>query len=303
MTLKIVKADEPLLMKNICVLIFGEPGVGKTSTAFSAADVLTIDCDRGAHRSAYRKDTVQVDSWEEIAQISKDDLDGYSTVSVDTVGRALDMLAVSVGRRDPKNLRKGSSNLSLQGWGELKSEFTTWLSKLREYGKDVVLIAHDKLDKKGDDDVHRPDIQGGSYGEVLKSADMVGFMYRARDGVYLDFSPSDQWVGKNAPGLEPVKVPHLDKSPRFLAEVIKRSIDLVNARSAESKSVADTVADWRESIESTGDADGINALIAALADAELADAARKQVRKLIASQAKALGLSWDQSNSGYREAA
>ena len=90
--LKIVKASEPIVIKQIVTVIYGQPGIGKSTLGFTSKDPLLLDFDKGSYRAANRKDTVQIDSWKDITQITKKDLDPYKTVIVDTAGRALDFL-------------------------------------------------------------------------------------------------------------------------------------------------------------------------------------------------------------------
>ncbi len=245
--LKIVKSTDPLAFERAVVLIYGDPGAGKTSVAFTAQKPLTLDFDHGAHRSAQRGDSVQVNEWSEVSQLTKKDLDGYDTIVIDTVGRALDMITAHIIADDP---RKGNKNggLSMQGWGVLKGIFTGWIRQLQTQGLDIVMIAHGKEDKQGDERIMRPDIQGGSYGEVLKVADMVGILYRAGANAVLDFSPTDRWIGKNAPGLDPIQVPNLNSAPNFLGTIIQGAKDTLNERNNASAVVAGEVGEWRDKI-------------------------------------------------------
>ena len=92
MGIKIIPASTPITVSTICVVIYAVPGSGKTSLAQTASRPLLLDFDRGAHRSANRKDTVQVSAWSDVTAIGADDLNDYDTVIVDTAGRALDTL-------------------------------------------------------------------------------------------------------------------------------------------------------------------------------------------------------------------
>jgi hypothetical protein len=89
----------------------------------------------------------------------------------------------------------------------LKNRFRQHVATLRSLGKDVLLIAHDKEDKDGDTRIVRPDIVGGSYGEVMKVADFVGYVYMSGKDRILDFNPTDRWIGKNPAGWKPFVVP------------------------------------------------------------------------------------------------
>ena len=59
--LKIVTAQQALQVQNIITVIYGDPGIGKTSLASSASRPILFDFDLGAHRAGkFRKDVVQV---------------------------------------------------------------------------------------------------------------------------------------------------------------------------------------------------------------------------------------------------
>ena len=130
-----------------------------------------------------------------MTSITAEDLAEFKTVVVDTAGRALDVLSADIIRRNAKMGRGGA--LTLQGYGQLKSEFTAWLKMVKSMGKDVVLIAHSSEDKSGDDLIERLDVQGGSKGEIYKSADAMGRLNMINGKRILNFNPSDTSFGKN----------------------------------------------------------------------------------------------------------
>ena len=289
MALVITKSSDPIEVKNIKVMLYGQPGVGKTSTAFTASNVLLLDCDNGAYRSGFRKDAVQVDSWKDIAGISPEDIKAYDTIAIDTVGRLLDFLAADIMRGNSKMGYNGA--LSLQGYGQLKSQFAQWVKTLGTMGKDIVMIAHDKEDKRGDEVAIRPDIQGGSYGEVFKIADSVGYMYRGEQGNVLDFNPSTRWEGKNVAGLAPIQIPDYRVEPDFFAGVISGIKASMNALSAEGKMIADMVAHERKAINAIDTADGLNNAVDKVAG--LLQQAQNPVKKIIMDRAKVIGIQFD----------
>jgi hypothetical protein len=191
---RIIRSTETISVEHPVFLIFGQPGICKTSLAYSTNDPLLLDFDAGAHRAANRRDTLQITNWADVAELmsSADALARYGTVIPDTVGRCLDVMTADIIRETPRLGPNG--NLSQQGWGMLKNRFRTWTSSLRALGKDVLLVAHDKEDKDGDTRVVRPDIVGGSYGEVMKIADFVGYVYMSGQGSHPRFQ-SDRSVG------------------------------------------------------------------------------------------------------------
>ena len=291
MSLSITKAHEPIAVTSLVTLIYGQPGVGKTSLAFTAQSPLMLDFDRGAYRSQFRKDSVQVDTWADVAGMTQADLNDHATIIVDTVGRLLDSLTAHLINQNPK-LAQGSGALTLKGYGELKAAYATWLKTLASWGKDVILIAHDKEDKRGDDDVIvRADIQGGSYGEVFKRADGVAYMYRAAKQTLLDFNPSERWVGKNAGGFDALPMPSFHQSPDYMADLLQQMKDHLNELSEEGIKIMAEVDEWRAVIDDAGDAEAINALVTKVAKVE--PPIGPQVKRLLKTRAEALELVYE----------
>lgn len=289
MTINITRSTDPIAVQTITLLVYGSPGIGKTSLAFTAEAPLLLDTDRGAHRSGFRKDAVLVERWADVASMTAADLTDYKTIIVDTVGRLLDVMTADIIQRNPKMQGYGGA-LSLQGYGALKAAYATWLGTLASMGKDVVLIAHDKEDKKGDELIVRPDIQGGSYGEVFKRADGIGYMSRSGRQTVLDFSPTDRWIGKNAAGFEPLVVPDFNADPRYFATVIADTKAALNRMSEEQQRVVAEIAGWQERAAEASTADEVNALVA---DARgLTAPVGPQAKAAIVARAKALDLRW-----------
>lgn len=291
MALRIIRSTEPITVTRLNVCIYAAPGLGKTSISFTADKPLLLDFDRGAHRSANRKDTVQVERWEDVAHITADDLADFNTVVVDTAGRALDTLTPDIIRRNPKMGRGGS--LTLQGFGQLKSEFVAWLKHLNSLGKDVVLIAHMDEQRNGDEIIERLDVQGGSKGEIYKAADAMGRL-SIRDGKrMLNFSPTDASFGKNPGQLEPLEVPHPERDPQFLARVIQQIKDRLNAMTEEQREAQAALEKWRERTTAAEDVTAINALLPE------AKGGSQAMKVLLNDRAAALGLTFDSKAGQY----
>lgn len=290
MTLKITKAEDPILVDRVVILVYSAPGCGKTSMGFTATDPLLLDFDEGAYGSEYRKASVQVRTWEDIAGLTADDLAPYSTICVDTVGRLLDALTAYLITQNPK-IEQGSGVLTMRGWGELKGAYTAWLKKLLTYGKDVVLLAHEKEEKEGDTRIFRPDIQGGSFGEVFKRCDNIGYLYQGAKGRVLDFNPTDRWIGKNRGALPAIAVPHYSATPDFLAQTITTIKGHLNRMSQQSDAAKEEVEKWRGIFASIITADLLTGIVpkVSLTDGVVG----AQVKALLTERAKALGLKWE----------
>ncbi len=289
--LRIIKSSDPILVERLNLCIYAPPGIGKTTTAFTAESPLLLDFDNGAHRASNRKDTVRVTSWGDVADLKADDLKPYKTLIVDTAGRALDILTADIIRRNPKAGRGGA--LTLQGYGTLKAEFVAWLKMVNGLGLDVILIAHMDEQRNGDDIIERLDVQGGSKGEIYKAADAMGRI-AIRDGRrILNFSPTDAAFGKNPGQLEPLEIPHPDKEPAFLAEVIAKIKARLNALTAEQSEAQAALNDWRVIIEGLKDADDFNDKLAGI---KLAPVAAKSLFNAAATER---GLAFSKTEGKY----
>lgn len=290
--MRIIKGTDTIEVSHPVFCWFGQPGIGKSSLGYSTRDPLLLDFDAGAHRAANRRDTLLINSWADVVELmeSKGALDLYGTIVVDTVGRCLDVMTADIIQTTPKMGPNG--NLSLQGWGVLKTRFRTWIAQLRTLGKDVALIAHDKEDKDGDTRVIRPDIVGASYGEVMKVSDFVAYVYMAGKDRVMDFNPTDRWVGKNPAGWKPFLIPPVAKAQTFMADLFDQGRTALGAISETSAKVAQQVDGWRQAIDGFTTADECTKSLDEIA--KLTPVAMPQVKRLLADRTKSLGFTFDQ---------
>jgi hypothetical protein len=295
MALKITRASDPIEVKTIVACIYATPGIGKSTLGYRAEKPLLLDFDHGAHRAKGRRDTVLVDSWADVANIKAEDLADYATLVIDTAGRALDMLTVDIISADPKKGNGGA--LTLQGFGVLKARFIAWLTWVRSFGLDVVLICHADEQRKGDELIVRLDVQGGSKNEIYKTADVMGQLYLEKGRRMLNFSPSDTAFGKNPAQLEPLEVPHYDKAPNFLGDVIARTKGELNKQSAEQVEVASMLADWTAKIDEAASAEDFTKLVPLTKEAD--KRVRENVQRLLNARAKSKGFTYDKKAGAY----
>lgn len=293
MPLKITRAADPILVERLNMVIYGPPGISKTSVAFTADNPLLLDFDNGSHRASNRKDVVRVTGWSDVAGITGEDLATFKTVIVDTAGRALDALTADIIKANPKHGRGGA--LTLQGYGELKSRFGAFLKLLNSFGKDVVLIAHMDEQRSGDDVIERLDVQGGSKGEIYKSADAMGRIVIANGQRRLVFSPTDAAFGKNPGQLDPLDIPHF-ASPEFegfLGRVIQQTKDRLNALSEDQREATAEQEWFRTTLPNVTTAQQINELLGRAKEGGTA------CKILVRDRANELGLEFNRESGTY----
>lgn len=240
-------------IRQLVCLIYGQPGIGKTSIAQASAKPFLLDFDQGGHRSINRRHSAIFPDWQSLVEFQTDaasirmgkeipkrftqaaDNERYASITkeynnadlitVDTVGRLLDLMSVAIVLENSK-WGTVAGGLSLQGWGVLKTRFAQWISNLKLSGKDVMLVAHEKAEKKGDDTKFTFEVQGGSYSEIHKQADMIAYCYLGNennpDGTqqrYLEFRPRNDSIGKDPAAFGRVDVPPLEKNPNFTGKL------------------------------------------------------------------------------------
>jgi hypothetical protein len=298
--LRIIKSTEIIPVDHPVFLLYGQPGICKTSLGYSAKDPLILDFDNGAHRAANRRDTLVINSWSDASALPEHAtaLAPYSTIVVDTVGRALDAILAHIALTEPKKAPAG--NPTQQGWGTLKNYFRNWMNALRGLGKDVILIAHDKEDKDNDIRIVRPDILGGSYAEVFKIADFVGYVSMVGKQRILDFSPTDKWIGKNPAQWQPFAVPPVEKARTFLAQLVDQGREALGKTSQASASTAQIVQDWTLAIAGYTMAEEFSRAVPQIKS--LNATLYPQVAKLLMDRASALGFTYDKYHKLFEKA-
>lgn len=284
MTLRITPPSEPIITDNLIITLFGQPGIGKSTLAFSAPKPILFDFDGGAQRAAGRKDTVRVHSWADVAEFSQADAAPYDTVVLDTVGRALEYLAADLMKANPK-FGRTTGELSMQGYGALKSAFAQWLGRIRTFGKHIILIAHEKEEKDGDNTIVRVDAMGATRIEVIRLSDLVGFVCSVNGRRTLDFNPTDKHTGKNCAGFDALTIPQISLEPDWLGKTMAEALSRMNAMTESQREKEAETQQWMTVIANLATAEAVNASIPQLPQDQIVKAA-------LARRAKALGLVW-----------
>ena len=185
-------------------LIYGQPGVGKTCLALSAPKPLLIDFDNGLRRVAkqYQTDSVQIENYQNLLDIlEKENIISYETIVIDTLGKMIDRIGDWLAISNPK-VKQSDGQLSMKGWGNVKSEFQRFLKLLESKDKSVIFIAHEKEEKVGDDVMKRPDVAGSSGKDIVKELDFMGYMSIKNGKRTIDLAPNEAYYAKNSLGLD-----------------------------------------------------------------------------------------------------
>lgn len=196
------RPNELQVNSTIKMLVYGNPGIGKSTLALSAPNPVLFDFDGGVHRvnGAFQCPTLQVKSWDEVIEALDEDLSEFGTIVIDTVGKMLDFMSAYIIKNDAKMAMRDGS-LSLKGYGARKTMFVNFISKCSMLGKHVVFVAHEKEEKDGEMRIVRPEIGGSSAGDLMKELDLVGYMQAIGTERHIFWSPQEKFYAKNTCNL------------------------------------------------------------------------------------------------------
>jgi len=224
--------------KNIIMIISGLPGVGKTTLALSAPDVLLIDADEGMARvnPAHRKDSSICKTYEELLADIKTAEGQYKTVAIDTGGALIEMMKDWAMRTEPSASKK-NGGFSLQGYGVIKSEFLRMSADLRRKFN-VIFLFHTTREKNGDEDFYEIVVEGSTRSLVYQPADLAAYCHIINGERYLGFTPTMNYNAKSAYGIKGlVRVPELKDGDKndFLTKLFAQVKANLIAESASLK--------------------------------------------------------------------
>jgi hypothetical protein len=86
----LTKPNELVMKETYAGLIYGQPGVGKSTLALSIVNPVCIDVDRGMYRveKRYQVPSLQVESYQQVLDLlNSNELDGFDTIVIDTLGK------------------------------------------------------------------------------------------------------------------------------------------------------------------------------------------------------------------------
>ena len=306
-----IKRPSELSVKDtLSVLIYGQPGIGKTTFGVSAPDAVLFDYDGGVQRinGAHQVPTLQPTSWEDTnlaLQEIQNEMPEIKTIVIDTVGKMLDYMSAYIIKTDPKMAMRDGS-LSLKGYGVRKQMFVNFIKQLALMGKNVVFIAHEREERRGEETFKRPEIGGSSANDLIKELDLVGYMYAVGKERVITFDPAEYYYAKNTCNLPAaIKLPVVvDEQGKGTSNVAFSNI-VAQYKVAQEKR-QDTTARYEmllglidETMSAVVDVDSLNEAMAKLFAMEQIYDSFLRAQRAVANKGKELGLTYNKIAKRY----
>lgn len=304
--------------KKFSMLIYGSPGLGKTTLALSAPDPVLIDFDDGISRvkALHRKQTIICDTYEEVLKDLENPLVvACQTIIVDTGGSFITFLQDWAMRSNPALNTQKNGAISLKGFGTVKSEFVRFTERIkRVMKKNVIYVFHsvEEKDKDGSP-IQRLQCEGSARNIVWQPCDFGAYMQMIGNKRYLSFTPEQEFYCKGCHGIYGRReVPELTAKDDndYLTRLFNEARENIAAEDATGitqkeqkeqydiamREVHQLVDDIKTVEDATNAADRI-------ANIQHALTSLVEARRILKDKLVQLGYTWDKEQKKYVEAA
>ena len=309
------KPNELEFVTTIKMMVYGQPGIGKSTMALSAPNPVLFDFDGGVQRVnvAFQCPTLQVKSWEEALQ-ALDELKGgevdCKTIVIDTAGKMLDFMSDYIMRNDSK-MKQRDGSLSLKGYGARKVMFQNFLREVAMMGKNIVFVAHEREEKDGETKIVRPEIGGSSAGDLMKELDLVGYVQAVGPDRTVYWTPQEKFYAKNTCNLPAwQKIPvivdangNVTQQNDTLQKVFVYYENNVKKIEETRKRYNELLDEIELAIENITDARSANEFAEAIASTEIIWDSKVRARELFKVKVANLKLKWNAKTKSYEDTA
>lgn len=294
----ILKKEESLPQRPVVIVLYGEPGIGKTSLFNTSDQPLLIDFDRGVDRSINRQDTLIVHNWQDVqTEESSGTFGNYNTIGIDTAKAALDDFLMSYVVKQDYSAAKNK----LKAYGAIGDEFKLFVSNRRSENADLIIIAHAKDEKEGDMIKKIPDVTGQSYNLLLRIADQVGYMKTINNKRSIQWEPTDTTIGKNVARLPITEIPN-ETDPAFrtyMAKIIYNVKQAISQMSEAQREALEKVDKFQYEIRNCNEPEDLTALLSIIN--ELPQTYSLALRKLVADRSRELGFVVNKTTKAFEK--
>lgn len=297
--------------KKFSMILYGSPGVGKTTLALSAPDPLLIDFDRGMSRvkAQHRKAAIFCNTYEEVmSDLHSPDIKDFQTIIIDTGGSFVSFLKDWAFRTKPDAVTKSGQFNSLKGFGHVKSEFESFTNYVRDtLNKYLIYIFHsvEQTDKDGSTQ-QRLMCEGAAKNIVWTPCDFGAYIQMIGEERFACFSPEQEYFAKGCHGITgKIRIPALgeDDPNDFLTKLFARAKTNIAAENEAFAPIREkyehVMVRVAELIDSITDLESADKAAAELPNLDHALTSKREASALLQAKAKELGFKWSKDAGKY----
>lgn len=297
--------------KKFSMILYGSPGVGKTTLALSAPDPVLIDFDRGMSRvkAQHRKTAIFCDTYEDVLKdLESPDMKDFQTIVVDTGGSFITYLQDWAMRINPGVNKQKNGGISLKGFGAVKMEFIRFTNYVKDtLNKNLIYVFHsqEQTDKDGNA-TQRLMCEGAAKNIVWTPCDFGGYVQMIGDRRVVCFSPEQEYFAKGCHGIRgQIVVPELGPTDEnnFIARIFDKAKANIAAEAEEYAPIKEqydrVMATVRQMIDSVTDAETANKISADIQALAHASTSKTEAAKMLKEKANSIGLKYSASAMGF----
>lgn len=297
--------------KTFTMIIYGAPGVGKTTLALSAPDPILIDFDGGVSRveARYWKLTAVVDTYEELLKdLEEPEFKGCKSVIIDTGGAFVGYLQDWAMRSNPAVNRQKNGALSLKGFGAVKQEFQRFSHIVRDVMKKNLIYVFHSEEQKDKDGMPQQRLlcEGAARNLVWQPCDFGGYVQMIGDSRVIGFSPTQEYFAKGCFGVDgqiPVPSLKVGDSNDFLSRLFDKSRAKIEEEKGifeeQNKKYSVVMEKAREIVSKIETAEQATEAVNILQTMNHSLTSKKESSALLSAKAKKLGFRWDKQAGAY----
>lgn len=299
--------------QTFSAIVYGSPGVGKTTLALSAPNPVLIDFDDGVSRvrASHRAPTIVCNTYEEVlTDIDSPEMKEFETIIIDTGGSFVTFLKDWAFRTKADAKTKAGQFNSLKGFGYVKSEFASFTDKIKTVlKKNVIYVFHsvEQADKDGNP-IQRLMCEGSCRNTVWNPCDFGGYVQMIGNKRMICFSPTQEYFAKGTHGITgEMPIPVLnDNTPNdFMAKLFdkaRQSIIAENEAYGPQKAKYEEAMEMvRTCVDNVVDLDSANLALDTISSMEHALTSKKEAGAMLTAKAKELGFRYSKDAGAYIE--
>lgn len=306
--------------QNFGVILYGAPGVGKTTAAMSdgqnGAKTLVLDLERGIGRTKpihrMSASVLTAANYEEaLAGLDSPEAQKAENIVIDTCGALVDYIKDWVFRTKSDARTKTGSFNGQRGYGYVKAEIESFTSRIKNaMHKNVIYIFHsdEKADKDGNP-IQRLRCEGSFRNTVWTGIDFGGLLQMSGGKRFVAFTPDNDNPAKGCHGIEGNRdVPNLlpGQKNSFLADLFAEARHNMQVEQDElgpqMAQYEETMAMVRGMLESITDAQSATEAAKCIPTLNHALTSKAEASTMLKEKTSALGLKWSKEAGAYVQA-